>query len=383
MNTTDIYAFTSAACNYLPKAEVLRQSLRRYHPEIRLVLALPDRIPDGLDLSKQGWDETLAIEDLGIPMWRPWAFTHSLVELATAVKPFVMASLLGRPGCRAVLYFDPDIVLFSRLDDLINQLEEADILLTPHQTSPEQGLEEVMDNEICSLKHGVYNLGFIGVRPTANGRNFARWWSERLYYFCQDDIPNGLFTDQRWIDLAPALFGGVKISRNPRFNVAPWNLTTRRIAVGGAHEYTVNNEPLGFYHFTGFDSGAHRIMTTKYGRDSPALSQLQKWYEFHTSGVSQSPLTHIPWAFGSYEDGLPVLDVHRKIYRSRPDLQRQYPEPFREDLAARTASRIGAKQLERRNTNIRWQRPRRIDISVVIPGLLGRPLRLHPEGFQA
>ena len=32
------------------------------------------------------------------------------------------------------------------------------------------------------------------------------WWAERLYLFCYDDIQNGVFTDQKWIDLAPCFF---------------------------------------------------------------------------------------------------------------------------------------------------------------------------------
>jgi len=78
-------------------------------------------------------DEVLPIETMEIPNWKAWAFTHSIVELATAIKPIVLKSLLGRSDCQAVLYFDPDMVLFSRLDDLIMRLKVADILLTPHQ----------------------------------------------------------------------------------------------------------------------------------------------------------------------------------------------------------------------------------------------------------
>ena len=35
---------------------------------------------------------------------------------------------------------------------------------------------------------------------------FANWWNNRLQLYCYDDIPRGIFTDQRWVDLAPAYF---------------------------------------------------------------------------------------------------------------------------------------------------------------------------------
>jgi hypothetical protein len=126
-----------------------------------------------------------------------------------------------------VLYFDPDMVLFSRLDDLLAELDQGNVALTPHLTVPESTLDAVRDNEISALKHGVYNLGFLGVRNTEEGRRFARWWADRVYHFCVDDIPGGLFTDQRWIDLAPAMFDGVGILKNSRFNVATWKAISR------------------------------------------------------------------------------------------------------------------------------------------------------------
>lgn len=328
MTQPQLYAFTSAACNYLPKVRLLVQSLKRHHPEIRLVLALSDRLPDPELLRGEAWDEIMPIETLDIPDWQRWAFTHNIVELSTAIKPFVLRRLLDRPDCGGVLYFDPDMVLFSRLDDLIDRLATSDVLLTPHQNKPETGLAQVIENEISSLKHGTYNLGFIGVRASETGRKFARWWSERSYYFCQDDIPNGLFTDQRWIDLAPALFDGVEILRSSRFNVAPWNITTRIFSGNLAKGFLVDGEALGFYHFTGFDSGAHHIVVGTYCGENPSVLELVNWYQQSTSGLRNDPLSGQPWAFGRFSDGTPINRAHRLIFRSRPDLQRRFPDPF-------------------------------------------------------
>jgi hypothetical protein len=328
MTKKQMYAFTSAACNYLPKVRLLLQSLKRYHPEIRLVLALSDRLTDPELVRGEAWAEIMPIEMLDIPDWQRWAFTHDIVELSTAIKPFVLRRLLARPDCGGVFYFDPDMVLFSRLDDLMDRLGSSDVLLTPHQNKPEIAFSQVIENEISSLKHGAYNLGFIGVRPSEAGRSFARWWSERVYYFCRDDIPNGLFTDQRWIDLAPALFDGVEVVRSSRFNVAPWNLTTREISGDLACGFTVDGEPLGFYHFTGFDSGAHRIMVGKYCGENASALALVNWYQQSTSGLENDPLSNQPWAFGRFSDGSRINRAHRLVFRSRPDLQQRFPNPF-------------------------------------------------------
>ncbi|WP_147653419.1 glycosyl transferase [Vulcaniibacterium gelatinicum] len=321
-------AFTSAAVNYLPKVRKLCASIRRYHPEFEIVLALADEKAAGVEFGAEPIDRVIAVDELPIPDRRRWIYFHTIVELATAIKPFVLCELLADPEVDRVLYFDPDMVLFSRLDDLLAALDGSNLVLTPHLTRPEATLEAVRDNEISALKHGVYNLGFLGVRPTPEGQRFARWWADRIYHFCVADIPGGLFTDQRWIDLAPAFFDGVGILKNPRFNVATWNITTRQVAGDLASGFTVDGEPLGFYHFTGFDSGAHKVMADKHGAGNPAVAALVAWYAHEARFDADEPAAQVAWRYGRYSDGTPIPLGHRRLYRARPDLQAAYPDPF-------------------------------------------------------
>ncbi|MCF7970204.1 MAG: hypothetical protein K9L22_03440 [Methylococcaceae bacterium] len=322
------HIFTSAAFNYIPKVRILFNSLRKHHPEWKLHLALADELRLSIDLSNEPFDEIIPISELEIPSWRGWAFCHTIVELATAIKPFTLARLLSLPNTDKVIYLDPDMVVFSRLDDILAALDEANIVLTPHQTNPEKTLTAVMDNEICSLKHGIYNLGFVGVAATDVGKEFADWWSKRLYHFCRADIPNGLFTDQRWIDFVPAFFDGVTIMRSARHNVATWNLTTRKLSNDMTNSYLVNGQPLGFYHFTGFDSGAHLFMATKNSSGNVSVQKLIEWYTNQLQQFATDPLAKEPWAFGFYSDGTPISQAQRVVYRERVDLQRAFPDPF-------------------------------------------------------
>lgn len=325
---SQVHVFTSAAFNYIPKVRMLFNSLREHHPEWRLHLALADELRENVDLSSEPFDEVIPLSELSIPSWKSWAFCHTIVELATAIKPFTLSRLLQLPGTSKVIYLDPDTVAFSRLDDILSALDESNIVLTPHQITPETSLAAVMDNEICSLKHGVYNLGFAAVAATDAGLSFANWWGERIYHFCRADIPNGLFTDQKWIDLVPAFFEGVAIMRTPRHNVAPWNLTTREVTVDGDGKYLVNGEPLGFYHFTGFDSGAHRVMAAKNAGPNSSVHKLVDWYDDQTQKLASDPLAKEVWAYGQYSDGTPISKSARAVYRERIDLQKEFPDPF-------------------------------------------------------
>ncbi len=334
-----LHIFTSAAVNYLPKVRTLCESIRRHHPEAVIHYALADEKPDWLQAQGEPFDHILDISTLDIPNWHTWTFKHDIVELSTAIKPFVFEHLFRQPDCTRVLYFDPDMVLFSRVDDILDALDQSNLALTPHQVKPERSHEAVIDNEIGSLKWGVFNLGFIGVRNTAEGRRFNRWWAERTYEFCRSDVPNGLFTDQKWLNFAPIFFDGVFIIRSARHNVATWNLTTRDLAGSLQDGFSVDGEPLGFYHFTGFDSGAHRVMAGKNASGNASVQELVSWYERETAASRDAPVKAWPWAFGRFSDGSVVEERHRRVYRDNPDLQYAFPDPYDNTSPGLTFSR--------------------------------------------
>ena len=245
-----IYAFTSAALNYLPKARLCLGSLRRFHPEFRLCYALADRLPPGTTIEEDCVDEVIAVEDLPELAAPGWIFQHSIVELSTGIKGAVLQRLLARDDCEAVLYFDPDIVLFSRLDDLVERLRAANIVLTPHQTKPEATLERIIDNEIGSLKWGIFNLGFLGVRNGPVGSDFADWWAAAAApLLLRPAGAAGLFTDQKWINHVPSFFDGVDILKEPRFNVATWNITTRELTGEAPDAVTDRRQAAGLLPF--------------------------------------------------------------------------------------------------------------------------------------
>ena len=339
-----LHVFTCAAVNYLPKVRILCRSIRQHHPEAIIHLALADERPEWLRAEDEPFDSIIGIERLGIPDYRNWTFTHSVVELSTAIKPFALRHLLQLLDCGTVLYFDPDTVLFSRVDDILETLKRSNLALTPHLTKPEQTLEAIVDNEVSSLKHGIFNLGFIGVSNTAEGRRFADWWSQRTFHLCWADVDNGLFTDQKWLNFAPVFFDGVAIVKSSRHNVATWNLTTRRMTGSFASGFEVDGEPLGFYHFTGFDSGAHRIMAIKNAQASPVVQELISWYEGEIAIADRDPISEWPWAFGRFSDGTPIEPAHRRFYRERSDLRKAFPEPY--DATSPHSSFLGWCQTE-------------------------------------
>lgn len=323
-----LHVFTSAAVNYLPKVRLLCQSVKRYHPELYIHVVLADKKPDWLDVAKEPFDNVITIEELNIENKDSWIFSHDIVELSTAIKPFALQHILAMPSCEGVFFLDPDIIIFNRLTHLFGLLTEHSLVLTPHQTTPEEFIEAVVDNEICSLQHGMFNLGFIGVAADSNGKAFADWWAKRLYHFCKADLAKGLFTDQKWANFIPIYFEKVHILKSSQYNVAPWNLSTRKVTGDFERGFMVNGQPLIFYHFTGFDSGAHKIMANKYAPNNPAIAALITWYEKSNQIGRNEDILNSPWAYGNFSNGDKITKAQRNVYGSRQDLKDAFPQPF-------------------------------------------------------
>jgi glycosyltransferase involved in cell wall biosynthesis len=321
------HVYTSVVSNYIPKARVLANSIKRFHPDIVFHLMLADDPPAQFQLKNEPFDSLITIANLGLENSVEWLFIHSLVEASTGVKGFALKAILQQPTCSEVFYFDPDIVVLAPLDDLIVAFGDGAVLLTPHLTEPETTNGAILDNEFSVLRHGIYNLGFVGVKNNAEGRQFAEWWCDRLRDFCFDDIPRGLFTDQRWADLAPAYFRGCVILRDPVYNVATWNLTGRRVE-GTLDRLMVGGRRVVFYHFSGLDSGAQEAMLNKYGADMPVLYALREWYIAESNRMGQEEFGRIRWRYGYFDNGEPVTPQHRRLYRDRDDIRHAFPNPY-------------------------------------------------------
>ena len=319
--------FTSFALNYLPRARVLAETLRAAHPGWPLWAVLVDRPPPGFPLAAAtaGFDRVIAAADLGIPQFRGWMFRHDLVEACTAVKGAMLCRLLAA-GAERVLYLDPDIAVFHPLATLEERLTRASVLLTPHQLAPNDAPGAIADNEAAALRYGVFNLGFLAVRNDAAGRAFAGWWAARLHEACFDAPERGLFTDQKYCDLAPALFPRVGIVRDPGWNVASWNLSRRTLAVTADGRITANGAPLTFYHFSKH-GGAGDAMTDRYAVTSHVPHELWRWYARRLAAHACPP-DPPAWHYGRYSDGTPIPSPTRRLYRRRPDLMAQFPDPF-------------------------------------------------------
>lgn len=311
-------AFSIISPNYRHFARVLMSSIQAQHPEWdRYVLIVGDAAAD-----EEAAFHSVSIHELPLPHARQFEFRYDIIELNTAVKPWMFEHVFAR-GYDRVVYLDPDIFVYSRLDEL----PEAFMTVTPHLTGFIGG-DQFHPSERTILKAGAYNLGFLALTRGPELEKFLGWWQKKLEFHCVFDTQRGLFVDQRWIDLAPGLFEDVAILRHEGYNVAYWNLRQRTV-----RGRTVNGQPLRFFHFSGYDPAMpelvsrHDRLTSEEVGDARLLLDAYG-AELRTAGSASFRTS--PYAFGRFSDGTPVTTAMRVAYRQSPELQAAAGEdPFR------------------------------------------------------
>jgi hypothetical protein len=271
-------------------------------------------------------DRVVKLEGLGVKEPLAWAFEHDVVELCTAVKGAMLCHMLEQ-GIDKVIYLDPDIALFGALDEVLALLDRHSAVLTPHQIDPDTDRGAIVDNEIGSLKYGIYNLGFVAVSNTGPGIAFARWWRDRLLEFCFDDVENGLFTDQKWCNHAPVFFPEITVLRHRGYNVASWNLSQRPIRIAADGKITAGGDPLKFFHFTKV-THVGEAMLERYAGGRSEVFELMHWYKTRLRANAAKGVPSGWWHFGTYSDGRPILKEERVAYRQLRLRQKHLANPF-------------------------------------------------------
>ncbi|MEM8962837.1 MAG: hypothetical protein AAGD38_15235, partial [Acidobacteriota bacterium] len=331
MSAHPLSACTIVSKNYLAYARVLARSFREHHPDGRFFVLLVDRNDSHIDPADEPF-ELLEVEDLTIPERAGFLFKYSIIEANTAVKPYLLAHLFATHDLPRLAYLDPDILVTRRLEPILDGLDRASIVLTPHLDTPID--DDAHPNEQAILQAGTYNLGFIALRRSDAVDRLLSWWQERLHDQCVVRVEEGLFVDQKWIDLVPGLFTNeVAILPDPGLNVAYWNLHGRELRRDG-DDVSVNDQPLYFFHFSGIDPERLEPVSKhqnrfRFGDLDAATQSLYRDYARRVLDAGHREARPWPYAFGTFADGSRIPDVARRLYLNMPPARRErFGDPF-------------------------------------------------------
>jgi len=240
---------TIIAKNYLPQALALRDSVQKVYPGRQLKILVSDGvIKNQSPLEGIDWFSPFDLSVDSKSLTQMYSY-YDLFEISTALKPFFLRKLLEQEDVASVTFLDPDVVLFDRIDQAFQIAQQESVVLCPHRLTP-SNLKSNFYHELVFLKYGVFNLGFISVGR--NSIDMLEWWGERTKWFCSRYANEVWFTDQKWVDLVPALFSN-SVIRDFGFNVAPWNIDERPISIILDDIYA-GPDKLKFLHFSQMSS---------------------------------------------------------------------------------------------------------------------------------
>lgn len=307
--------FSISSNNYMPYSRTLIDSSNAAHPDADHYLCLADEV---LPVSGYYPEDCVLVpvHTLGIPDFPGFAFRYDIMEFNTAAKPYMFLHLFAM-GYEQVVYFDPDIKVYRPITPVFAALDAgASVVLTPHLTRPAE--TETPPDDITVMKAGIYNLGFVAFGQREGVEEVLRWWCRRLRYQCINAQGEGIFVDQKFIDLVPGFLPDVAILRQTTLNAAYWNLFQREFDHDGTH-WQVDGAPLIFFHFSGYDPrNSHQLSkhTALFASDnSDELNSLLSDYQsdLFARGLKQTPRAN--YAYGHFAGGAPIPTFVRHMFR--------------------------------------------------------------------
>lgn len=324
-------SFTVCTANYLPYAKSLADSVINFNPSHSFIIILLDKFPS-INKSLIGLHTIIFAEEMKLEDFDLMNSKFNIFELSCAMKPYSADFIFKRfTNCEQLFYFDSDTLVYNSLVDAELALEKNSVLITPHLNtySDFNGRLQIEKN---FLKSGVFNAGFFALKKGCDAQDFISWWKLRVKIFGFEYVKDGLFVDQIWLNFAPAYFRFVHVFKHDGFNVAYWNMGERSLTSQKGKFY-INDVPLVFFHFSGFDINNPEILSRFLNiynfKNRPEFLPLFIDYEKKVKCENKNNLFSIKPYYGKPKPGkLENIILKWKKKRRRKNLQPLYPGEF-------------------------------------------------------
>jgi GT2 family glycosyltransferase/glycosyltransferase involved in cell wall biosynthesis len=292
--------------NRLADARVLATTFLEHHAGARVHALCVDDAAHRLDSTGEPFD-VVWLDELHLPEADAMVLRYEAFELANALKPAIVAHVLERRG--PVVYLDVDMAVYAPLAPIEQALQDRQLVLTPHITSPlpDDGQEPT---DRAFLVAGAYNGGCMGFAPGPIADRMLAWWHGHLRSESRVAPAEGLMVDQAWLDLAPTLFPEAHVVHDHGIDVAYWNLPERPLAPA-ENGWTAGGHPLRVFHFSGFDPRRPRRLSAYDARyaelsgDDP-VAQLCADYARRLDDAGYTDARAIPYGYATTPSGIRV-----------------------------------------------------------------------------
>ncbi len=329
--------FTTASKKDLPKVRVLAKSIKRFHPNWPFYAVLTEPLGQIASSEKEAFS-ILQFDELGIEQVNSWIFMHNEIEARLAIKGPAVNYFFQNTKTDKLLYLDTSIFVFDSLERIVDLLDQYSICLVPQYTKPAAGVQQIIRQEITTLREGSFDLSFLALKKDDQGTSFANWWADRLFRYCYQNDQQAIFFDQKWCDLAPALFSRLYIIRDPCYNANVKNIGNRELSKS-KENWLLDKQPIKLFRF---------MRLEKFGEPeickSEIIRQLYERYEAELRTHDEDSSSSTNWRFNVFDNGEIITDEMRWIYRQRPDLRKTYQQPFETNSNKKSLYRFLVRQ---------------------------------------
>ncbi|RXT13981.1 hypothetical protein [Ammoniphilus sp. CFH 90114] len=317
--------------NHIPRAKVMAKSIKEHMPHAIVVLCVVEKKLDPSLWDFTPFDNLVLAKDLGLNHFNQFIFKYNRFEAANSLKAALLKYVMDQyKQEQTFVYLDTDIRLYAPLTEIPALFSNHDILFTPH-TTIQASDASVPKFELPILRTGIFNAGFLALKNSKESRRFLDWWHKRLEHYCYKDIAEGLFFDQKWLNLALYFFNAGAIT-HPGYNVAYWNTANRKVSLK-EESWRVNGEQLKFFHFSGAETGRLKSMVKKFSHDSMSQANLLKLkdrYMTELREMGQQNHKKTAWSYDFFASGEPIFDESRIAYRKNfASYQKKKKNPFK------------------------------------------------------
>ena len=230
--------------NYLSRGLALRHSLRAQKVSFCLyVLCLDERTFDFFQEEQQA--DTIAIPLAEVENHFPELVlakaNRNWAEYIFTLSPCWPLFLLDRfPDISVITTMDADLYFFSDPSVLLETMEFASVLITPHRFSKQN---------LHLVKNGLYNVSFQVFKNDKVGIACLEKWKVDCLEWCYDYLEGSRFADQKYLDGWKDNFGEkiVEVTDHGA-GLAPWNIADVRVELRKG-ELFADRSKLIFYHF--------------------------------------------------------------------------------------------------------------------------------------
>jgi hypothetical protein len=172
-----------------------------------------------------------------------------------------------------ITYIDSDLLFFSPLQPLFDEIGAQSIAILEHRFTPRLRHLEV---------NGRFCVQWVSFRRDEEGMACLARWRNQCIEWCYYRLEDGRLGDQKYLDEWPERYRSCHIIQNVGAGVAPWNYAQYRFGQDARGRITVEDTPLIFYHFHQFqilDNGGFDRLSAFYTSECAEPAAIYETYE--------------------------------------------------------------------------------------------------------